>query len=335
MSTKDAPCNRIKNFQDFVGQETIKHSLLSRIKRRQVGHAYLFAGPSGQGKRTLAHIFAAGILCHTPSVSLGPCGQCASCRKFEADLHPDFYSLGGPDQPIKIHEVRKLKQTVMFSPSDSAYKVYLVENAENMTRESANSLLKILEEPPSYVVFILTATQIRRILPTVISRCEYYQLGAYAREELEEILAKDNQEAFRKEIRKAAEEARGSLERARKILSEAHYQTLEEKADQLVLQLPYLKLPTLLDWAEEIGQEEFLEDFLSLLNQGFYEKMLKHREEKDFYGIEKASRSIEIVLATQGKLQTNANRLLALEAMLLEIKEVLENGKMSGRRREV
>lgn len=141
----------------------------------QIAHAYLFTGPAQIGKTTLAKAFAQALNCSQPHP---PCGQCASCLKVAKGYHPDVHLIQGEGAggSIKIEQVRALQREAALKPYEGRYRVFILRQADRATAEAADSLLKTLEEPPSHVVLILTASHARAMRPTVISRCQRLDL---------------------------------------------------------------------------------------------------------------------------------------------------------------
>jgi len=156
-------------FDNLLGNEKNKEILSSTIKNNNVLHSYLFVGAEGIGKTSFAKEFAKMILCEGEN---RPCNICSSCIEFETDNHPDYMHIKPEDQKsIKIEQIRYLKEKIIEKPITSNKKVYLISQCETMTREAANSLLKILEEPPEYIVIILTTENENKVLTTIKSRC--------------------------------------------------------------------------------------------------------------------------------------------------------------------
>lgn len=171
------------------------HAVVQTLKRAaapggRLSHAYLLHGTAGTGKKTLARIFAAGLLCD--SAEQRPCGQCAACRKVEREIHPDLLVVRRPEGKnlISVDQIRSLRENVYLRPNEAQRRVVLMEGAEGMNDSAANALLKVLEEPPPYLVFILTADN-RSLLPeTIVSRCVCLELGEVPRFQAEKWLLK-------------------------------------------------------------------------------------------------------------------------------------------------
>lgn len=147
-------------------------SFLSRVmKGRRLAHAYLFSGPEGVGKATVARAMAAGLLC-TDTSTLAPCGYCPGCRQFASGNHPDFLRVLPDGASIKIDQIRAVKKQLTFSPFAEGRRIILVEEVQTMRREAGNSLLKMLEEPPPDNLFLLVASDAEPVLSTILSRCQ-------------------------------------------------------------------------------------------------------------------------------------------------------------------
>ncbi len=163
--------------------------LLQRLLTNgRLAHAYLFSGPEGVGKATVARAMAAHLFC-TDAGSLEPCGVCPGCLQFASGNHPDFLSIQPEGVSIKIDQIRALKKQLAFSPFAGGMRVVLIDQAQTMRREAGNSLLKLLEEPPPDNLFLLIASEAEPILPTILSRCQVIAFAPLAYELAAEIIA--------------------------------------------------------------------------------------------------------------------------------------------------
>src|SRR5512136_929842 len=163
----------------IVGHQWAIDLLSRQLAQGQVGHAYLFTGPPQVGKGTLARWFAQALLCQ--SEGSRPCEACPACRQVAAGTHPDVRPLNLEVQPgerrtLGIEAIREMRSGMAERPFSGQRKVYLIEDAETMTQDAANALLKTLEEPPSFVVLLLVALSDHMLLPTVVSRCQLVSL---------------------------------------------------------------------------------------------------------------------------------------------------------------
>lgn len=159
-------------FGNILGQEPIKHLLAKAIEQGHISHAYMFIGEAGMGKKLMARTFAMVLQCEN-RVGVEPCGLCHSCKQFMSENHPDvLYVTHEKPGSIGVNDIRKkLVDDVEMKPYCNPYKIYIVDEAEKMTPQAQNALLKTLEEPPEYAVIILLATNRDSFLPTILSRC--------------------------------------------------------------------------------------------------------------------------------------------------------------------
>ena len=174
-------------FEGLLGNERLKENLRSSINRGRISHFYLISGPEGAGKRTLAKLLAAAILCRG---SEKPCGSCPSCRKVLGAGHPDFITIDDPEKKtVPVDLVRQARSDIYIQPNEADRKIYLFPRAHDMLDASQNALLKILEEPPAYGVFILLTNNPQKLLPTVRSRCTELALTGLPEATLRQTLA--------------------------------------------------------------------------------------------------------------------------------------------------
>ncbi len=163
-------------FSQVVGHEKIKNVLMSSVKEDRVGHAYIFEGPQGVGRKSMAEAFASSIMCENPEDGI-PCGNCKSCMMCKSGNHPDvqiitnqLYDPSKKSTDVLVDTVRNMKKDVYIKPYLAEHKVYIVPNADTMNVYAQNSLLKVLEEPPEYCTIILIAENANMFLPTILSR---------------------------------------------------------------------------------------------------------------------------------------------------------------------
>lgn len=158
------------SFRDIVGHEQIIRQLQNGIRQKKVSHAYLFCGETGSGKRLMADAFAKTLLCEAGGIEA--CGTCKSCKQAESGNQPDLRAVVREKASLGVSEIREqVTSDAQIKPYSSAYKVYIIDEADKLTEEAQNALLKTIEEPPEYAVFLLLATKREALLPTVLSRC--------------------------------------------------------------------------------------------------------------------------------------------------------------------
>ena len=177
------------SFQDIKGQDKALNILEGYIEQSRLGGSYLFVGAEGVGKKLVAKTLAKALNCQTKT--LDSCDECASCIKIEKNQHPDIHIIETGDSEIKIEYIRQLQREINLKPYEAKIKVFIIDNAHNLTAEAANALLKILEEPPGNSLIILLTDKPALLFKTIISRCNLLKFLPLTRERLKEMLKKD------------------------------------------------------------------------------------------------------------------------------------------------
>lgn len=162
------------SFEDFAGQKHIVQTIKNSIKNNKTGHAYLFAGPRGTGKTSMAKLFAKAINCKDEDNK--PCNNCSSCNLMNNSIHPDIVEMDAASNN-GVEEVRNLIDKVKYAPIEGRYKIYIIDEVHMMSTGAFNALLKTLEEPPAHVIFILATTEPHKIIPTILSRCQRFDFN--------------------------------------------------------------------------------------------------------------------------------------------------------------
>ena len=166
---------RPARFDDFVGQEAIIRTLRSQVMSGRIAHAYLFCGTRGTGKTSTAKVFARAVNCENPDRG-EPCGQCAACRALSAESSLDILEIDAASNN-GVDEIRDLREKVKYPPQSGRYRVYIIDEVHMLSQGAFNALLKTLEEPPAYVVFILATTEPQKLPATILSRCQRFDFG--------------------------------------------------------------------------------------------------------------------------------------------------------------
>lgn len=213
---------RPDNYEDVKGQEHITTTLKNQILLERVGHAYLFCGTRGTGKTTVAKIFARAVNCENP-VDGNPCNTCATCRGIMAGTSMNVIEMDAASNN-GVENIRQIVEEVQYRPTTGKYKVYIIDEVHMLSTSAFNALLKTLEEPPEYVIFVLATTEAHKIPITILSRCQRYDFKHIAvdtiKARLQELAEKENMEVEDKALRFIAKTADGSLRDALSLLDQ-------------------------------------------------------------------------------------------------------------------
>lgn len=205
-------------FERLLGNEHIKANLEMSLEKGHISHFYLISGPEGSGKHTLADLLAAAILCQGAHK---PCGSCTPCRKVREKVHPDYITIDDPEKKtVPVDLIREARADIYIQPNESEHKIYLFPRAQDMGLPGQNALLKVLEEPPSYGVFILLTTNADALLPTVRSRCTELRMQPLPGNLLRGVLEQEYTGVSAEAISAAAERGGGFLGQAKRLLDE-------------------------------------------------------------------------------------------------------------------
>ena len=213
---------RPDNFSDVKGQDHIVTTLTNQIKHNRIGHAYLFCGTRGTGKTTVAKILAKAVNCEHP-VDGSPCNQCSMCKAIQAGTAMNVIEIDAASNN-GVDNIREIREEVSYRPTEGKYKVYIIDEVHMLSTGAFNALLKTLEEPPSYVIFILATTEAHKIPITILSRCQRYDFHRITIDtiasRLEELLNIEGVEAEEKAVRYVAKAGDGSMRDALSLLDQ-------------------------------------------------------------------------------------------------------------------
>ena len=213
---------RPDNFEDVKGQDHIVTTLTNQINANRIGHAYLFCGTRGTGKTTVAKILAKAVNCEHP-VNGSPCNECEMCKAIQAGTSMNVIEIDAASNN-GVDNIREIREEVTYRPTEGRYKVYIIDEVHMLSTGAFNALLKTLEEPPSYVIFILATTEVHKIPITILSRCQRYDFHRISIDtiaaRLSELLKVEGVEAEEKAIRYVAKAGDGSMRDALSLLDQ-------------------------------------------------------------------------------------------------------------------
>ena len=213
---------RPDNFKDVKGQDHIVTTLINQIQADRIGHAYLFCGTRGTGKTSIAKLFAKTVNCEHP-VDGSPCGECASCKSIAAGNSMNVIEIDAASNN-GVDNIREIVDEVSYSPAEGKYKVYIIDEVHMLSIGAFNALLKTLEEPPSYVIFILATTEVHKIPITILSRCQRYDFKRISietiAERMQELMDAEGVQVEERALRYVAKTADGSMRDALSLLDQ-------------------------------------------------------------------------------------------------------------------
>jgi len=322
-------------FDDIAGQKEIISSISSQLAGGEVGHAYVFTGPEGIGKRTMARIFSSSLLCSERNGS-DACGRCKSCRLFDSGSNPDYKVIEPEGNSISIDEIREMQGDIIIRPLYSDKKVYVIIDADKMTVQAQNCLLKTLEEPPEYAVIIMTTANYHALLETIRSRAQRYSFKKNTPDEIRSVLTA----RFGPDIPDMdfyVSYCDGIIGTAVKLAESGEFKRLRDETISLAIKLSRSQLSDALDaygfFESNKDSISHILDILLLIYRDLMiavqtgnQKLLINSDKKDIifnnihnFTTHKLAENIEAVETARSQLKYNANFQLAMEVMLMKL----------------
>lgn len=325
-------------FESIIGHDRIKENLKNSIQLNKISHAYIFNGAEGIGKKTIASVFAKAIQCEEGGVE--PCGKCHSCIQAESGNHPDIIWVKHESpSSIGVDDVRgQVNSDILIKPYSSRYKIYIIDDAQKMTVQAQNALLKTIEEPPEYGIIIFLTTNADSFLPTILSRCVTLNLKQLLNSEIEKYLTRelkipDYMAKF------AAAFAQGRLGRAVDIASSENFNELKDSVLNVVKHVNEMDITEVIETVKQFSAHKLeIDDYIDFMMTWYRDVLIykstndanlvifkdelksirKDATNRSYDGLNRILKAMDVA---KTRLAANVNFDLAMELMLLTIKE--------------
>ena len=327
------------NFKDIIGQESIKKHLQTAIKTGNLSHAYIINGEYGSGRQTIASALAKTIQCQSKTDDTDACGVCTSCKQAESHNHPDIKYITHDKTSISVNDIREqLNNDISIKPYSSEYKIYIIPDANKMTEQAQNALLKTIEEPPVYAIIILLTENCYSLLPTIRSRCVTLTMNPVEKDKICTYLENKFQlEPEQAQI--AANYCQGNIGKAIRFASSSDFIEMKNQVLKLLKNLDSMDIASIIDTIKEFStHKNDINDYLDLMLL-WYRDVLMFKVTKDanllLYSDEYSAISeqatkrdyenIENIIAAIDKakvrLKANVNFDVTIELMILAMKD--------------
>ena len=330
----------MNSFKDIIGQDQIIKYISTAIIEEKLSHAYILSGEKGSGKKMIAGLFSMLIQCERKENYNDVCGQCQSCKQAVNNNQPDIIKVTHEKaNAISVEDVRaQINSTVGIKPYSSPYKVYIIENAELMTPQAQNALLKSIEEPPEYAVFMLLTQNMEMLLPTIKSRCVLLKLRNIKDELIKQYLI-EKMNVPEDQANLCVAFAVGNIGRATTLAKSEHFEKMKSEVIHLVINISHMETEEIFQVVKQMVEyKPLIVDYLDLMAV-WYRDVLVYKATKNMDAVifreqiwsikQKASISSyagieKIIVAlekTKARLKANVNFDLAMELLLLTMKE--------------
>lgn len=325
-------------FQDIIGQEQIKEHLRNAISAGKVSHAYIINGEKASGKEFIAKVFAMALQCEKGETE--PCQECHSCKQALSDNHPDIIRVTH-EKPntVSVDDIRtQVNNDVAIKPYSGPYKIYIINEAEKMTTQAQNAILKTLEEPPEYAVILLLTTNVNSLLPTILSRCVVLNMKPVSDELVKKYLMEQLKVPdYKAEVCVAF--ARGNIGKAKALASSEDFENVKAEALSLLKYIHDMELNEIIAAIKKITEYKLeINDYLDICSIWYRDVLLfkatndvnhlvfreeiqalrKTAQRSSYEGIEKVIQALD---TAKHRLDANVNFELTMELLMLTIQE--------------
>lgn len=305
-------------FYDVKGQDRAIELLLGSFLSQRVPHAYLFYGPEGVGKHKVATLFAQLLNCEHPLDGKEPCQTCGSCRKISSGSHPDIITVKPEGASIKIAQMRMMQERAFYKCYEGRIKVIMVEEAQLLTSEAANSLLKILEEPPRDTLFILITQDTRKLPLTVLSRCQGIPFTWLSDDDIADIFAQQGLE-----VRIPLVLAQGSMGRALVLNEKTKLSALIQEVGEMLAGLKNSGYHEIFSQAEKLEKDKELVSLtLEILAAHYRDQLIREINRPGGQHDTGTLLALEEITKVDYYLKSNANTRLVLEVLLINLRNI-------------
>lgn len=325
-------------FTDIIGQEQIKEHLQNALSAKKISHAYIINGEKASGKEFIAKVFAMALQCEQGA--LEPCQECHACKQALSGNQPDIIRLSH-DKPntISVDDIRgQINNDVAIKPYSSPYKIYIINEAEKMTQQAQNALLKTLEEPPEYAVILLLTANVNALLPTILSRCVVLNMKPVADSQVKAFLMKELQVPdYKADVCVAF--ARGNIGKAKALASSDDFENIKNEALSLLKYIQDMELYEIVAAVKKIGEYKLeINDYFDIMAIWYRDVLLfkatrdanhlvfreelgalrKCAQRSSYEGIETIIKALD---TAKRRLDANVNFELTMELLFLTIQE--------------
>ena len=325
-------------FSDIIGQEQIKEHLQNALSTKKISHAYIINGEKSSGKEFIAKVFAMALQCESGEIE--PCQVCHACKQALSDNQPDIIRVSH-EKPntIGVDDIRaQINNDVAIKPYSSPYKIYVLNEAEKMTPQAQNALLKTLEEPPEYAVILLLTSNVNALLPTILSRCVVLNMKPVADEKVRKFLMEEMQVPdYKADVCVAF--ARGNIGKAKSLASSEEFENIKGEALSLLKYIQDMELHEIVSAIKKISEYKLeVNDYFDIMAIWFRDVLLfkatkdanhlvfreelgairKCAQRSSYEGIETIINALD---TAKRRLEANVNFELVMELLLLTIQE--------------